>query len=143
MTRTEKVLAWTAGVAAGALALFGIVHKASAATQSGGKTVSVTTANSGQTVALNVGDKLSITLPPSAATQAWKPVPGTNAGPGGTPLMQLVSDNLVPVTGSTSMAEQMVLQAAQKGTAILGLNLVDASNPTAPVATWQINVVVS
>ncbi len=147
MTKREKVFAWVGGITAGALAFFGIAHYAAAAPSSGsgggtGKTVTVTITNSGQTINLNVGDTVSISLPvDTTGQQKWAAMPGSGVSSTGTPIFQILSDNVVQAAGGAF--EQLVMKATGKGSTMIGLNLVNTNNPTAPLASFKVNLVVS
>jgi hypothetical protein len=136
MTSTEKVLLWLGGVAAVGLATFGLLHQAAG---SQNKTVTLSTADSGKTVNLKVGDKLIINLPyDPTGEQVWMPMPGAGAGD----LFTNESDQVVPVQGLGTVY-QMQGTASKAGSTMIGVNLVNSSDPTTPIASWKVNVVVS
>lgn len=150
-SKTKKTLTWILGLAAGVLGVGGLAYAASkpsasssggGSTPSTGKTITLTSANSGQTVNMAVGDQLSITVPiDPSGTQTWQNMPGSNLDSSGNPFLQGVSENMITASGGTY--EQVIAKAVKTGTTMLGINLVNTSNPGVAVASFQVNVVVS
>jgi len=147
MNKTTKIAAWIAGLGAGVAALFGLAYtsgKSANAQPSGPKSVTVTTANSGQTVNLKVGDSIGVQLP--GGTLAAGTSPGTTPWMDGSPpyaLAGVLSNQTLNVV-STAAGNVTVYgyTASKPGQQTL---IFTAFDPTTnlPTASFGLSVVVS
>jgi hypothetical protein len=136
MTRTQKTLAWAAGLAAGVAAFVGGIAYGQRP-KPAPKSYTVTTADSGKTVNLRVGDTLGVQLPggdtsTTPATTPWL-LPTTSN------VLGMPTINVVPTAAGNATVYGFT--ARQAGSQSVAINAVDAGGNV--TATFLLTAVVS